>query len=438
MSPFLDDPIAGPGSPRAAVSPGNRYGPGVRWRTLEWWGAGLCLFLLSGAVFPVLLMGPMGDLDDSARSKLRLLVLPVYLISGGLLARHPMQALIALRRNLFMLTLIALPFLSVLWSIGPSVTVRRAIGLLGSMFLSYLLAIRFTPSQLLLLIVATLAPCMVLSLLFMGAVPHLAFMDGAARGIFIHKNVLGWMAALCSMGAGLMIVDRSHGLRLLGLLILPVSLLCLVASKSMTGLMSTTAVTGLTWFYLALGRSRGTTRLVFAILFLQLVALMLLSLGEFLVPVLEALGKDATLTGRVPLWALVDEMIARRPVLGYGYGAFWTDGNIDAWRIWGVIGWEAPHSHNGYRETTLGLGLVGLATLAVLIARAMWQAGSLYCGRPADGWLWINVFLGMYLVMNLTESIFLVQNDLFWTLFVAVIVMASLRYPERDRGLHGG
>lgn len=435
----LVDPSPGSGTPPLALPAASAsYGPSVRWRTLEWWGAGLCLFILSGAVFPVLLMGPMGDLDDSARSKLRLLVLPVYLISAGLLARHPMQMLVALRRNLFMLALIALPFLSVLWSIGPSVTVRRAIGLLGSMFLSYLLALRFTPSQLLLLIVATLAPCMVLSLLFMGAIPHRAFMDGAARGIFIHKNVLGWMAALCTVAAGILVIDRSHGLRAIGLVALPTSVLCLLASKSMTGLMATTAAAGLTWFYLALGRSRGISRLVLVILFLQLTAIVLLSLGEFLVPALEALGKDATLTGRVPLWALVDEMIERRLVLGHGFGVFWTEGNMDAWRIWGAIGWQAPHSHNGYRETMLGLGLVGLVTLAAVVVRAAWQAGALYCSKPWEGWLWINVFIGMYLVMNLTESLFLVQNDLFWTLFMAVIVMVSLRFPERRREMPGG
>lgn len=425
--------IAPGGAPEmSAVESSGSYGPAVSWRSLEWLGAGVCLFLLSGAILPLVLSGGGTSVDDGSRSVLRLLVLPVYAISAGLLARHPRQLLMAVRRNLPMLVLIALPFLSVLWSIGPSVTLRRAVGLLGTMFLAYLLAIRFTPSQLLLLIVATLAPCMVLSILLMGAVPHLGLMeDGAARGVFIHKNVLGWAAALCTVGASVMLIDRSHGLRLVGALALPASIVCLIASKSMTGLLSTTAAMGLIWFFLALGRSRGTSRLVLIIVFLQFVALVLVSLGEFLVPLLEALGKDATLTGRVPLWALVDEMIARQLVLGYGYAAFWTPGNGDVWRIWAAIGWEAPHSHNGYREVLLGLGLVGFLTLATVLVRATWQGAVLYCTRPWEGWLWLNVFIGMYLVMNLTEAIFLVQNDLFWTLFSTVVLMISLRYPER-------
>lgn len=407
------------------------YGPAVSWRSLEWLGAWLCLFLLSGAIFPLLMTGGGTAVDDGSRSFLRVLPLPVYAISAVLLLRHPAQLLATFRRNLPFLLLIALPFLSVLWSIGPSVTLRRAIGLLGTMLFSCVLAARFTPTQLLLLITATLAPCMVLSVLLMGAVPHLGFMDGAARGVFIHKNVLGWAAALSTVAAGILILDRSHGMRAIGLLALPASVVCLLASKSMTGLLSTTAAMGLTWFFLALGRSRGNSRLVLVIAFLQLVAATLVGLGEFLVPLLEALGKDATLTGRVPLWHLVDAMIAQQIVHGYGYAAFWAPGNPDAWRIWAEIGWQAPHSHNGYREIMLGLGIIGIATLAVVLVRAVWQGAVLYCARPWEGWLWLNVFVGMYLVMNLTEAIFLVQNDFFWTLFTAVVLMISLRYPER-------
>lgn len=432
---FLQIAPPGGGPELSAAEPSGSYGPALRWRSLEWWGAGLCLFLLSGAIFPLILTGGATSVDDGSRSLLRVLPLLVYAISAGLLMRHPDQLLAAIRRNLPLLALVALATLSVLWSIGPSVTLRRAIGLFGTLLLSYLLATRFTPSQLLLLIVATLAPCMVLSILLMGAAPHFGFMeDGAARGVFIHKNVLGWAAALATVGAAIMVIDRSHGLRLLGVLALPASILCLLASKSMTGLLATTAAMGLVWFFLALGRSRGTSRMVLVIVFLQVVTLVLLALGEFLVPLLEALGKDATLTGRVPLWKLVDEMISQKIALGYGYAAFWTPGNPDVWRIWGEIGWQAPHSHNGYREVLLGLGLVGFLTFATIVVRAAWQGAVLYCTRPWEGWLWLNVFIGMYLVMNLTEAIFLVQNDLFWTLFIAVILVISLRYPEQVAG----
>ncbi|MGV8988312.1 MAG: hypothetical protein ACOH2H_18735 [Cypionkella sp.] len=58
----------------------------------------------------------------------------------------------------------------------------------------------------------------------------------------------------------------------------------------------------------------------------QATVVILLSLDLLLVPLLEALCKDATLAGRVPLWAMVDMCIAERPWLGYAYQAFWMPG----------------------------------------------------------------------------------------------------------------
>src|SRR3954451_16892297 len=106
-------------------------GPTIRWRTIEWEGAGIALFLQTCAVIPLLMLGPQGDLDDSARAKLRLRTLPIYLIAILLLSRHPRQLLIALRRNLQLLLLLTIPFLSVVWSLSPAISLRRAVGLLG-------------------------------------------------------------------------------------------------------------------------------------------------------------------------------------------------------------------------------------------------------------------------------------------------------------------
>ncbi len=40
----------------------------------------------------------------------------------------------------------------------------------------------------------------------------------------------------------------------------------------------------------------------------------------------EAIGKDATLTGRIPLWRqIIDVMSTHKTMTGYGYGMFWRD-----------------------------------------------------------------------------------------------------------------
>lgn len=98
----------------------------------------------------------------------------------------------------------------------------------------------------------------------------------------------------------------------------------------------------------------------------------------------------------------------------------------------------APHAHNGYRDTMLSFGIIGTPFFVLLLLRAVHQGAILQCRDPQYGWLWLNVFTVMVLVMNLTESIFLVQNDAIFILFSTAIIMFSLHVPvvsaEADQG----
>lgn len=402
----------------------------TNWRAIECWGAALCLFQQMGAFFPLILADTDGSLSDPAKAKLRLLSLPVYAFAGMILIRNFPQFLIALRRNLLLPVILALPFVSVLWSVSPSMTLRRAIGLLFTALLAYVLAIRFTPKQLLLLVFATLGTCMVLSVGMLAVAPHLARMpDGEMRGIFIHKNSLGWYASIMILLATAVLFDGALGLRRTAFIFLIASVVCLVSSGSMTAMIATASAYCLIGFYLVLERIRGISRIVFILFFVQMSVGLLLSLHEFLVPFLEALGKDATLTGRVPLWELVDRQIADHMLVGFGYMAFWTDANPEAWSIWAQIQWMAPHAHNGYRDTMLSFGISGMILFVLLLLQAVRQGAVLQCRDPQYGWLWLNVFTVMILVMNLTESLFFSPNDVIFTLFTTAIIMFSLYAP---------
>jgi exopolysaccharide production protein ExoQ len=401
----------------------------VGWRTLECCGVVLALAIQSGAVIVLAFTDWGGNLTAQGRSVLQLLALPAYLVTLLLLARHPVQLLGALRRNIWFALLLALPFASVLWSIAPSATLRRAVGLLLSVLLAYLIALRFTPRQLLVLVVALLGATMVLSLIFAAALPGWAYMpdEPNLRGVFNHKNVLGWHAAVAVLTSGALATDRSAGLRRLGIAVLAASLACLLMSRSSTSLVMALCSGLLAGFFWALARSSGAGRVVLILLGVQGAGLVLFA-GDILVgALLEGTDKDASFTGRVPLWALVDEMISRRLLLGYGYGAFWTEGNGDAWTIWTRIDWMAPHAHNGFRDSMLNFGLVGTLVLLVVILRAIRGGALLHCRNPGEGWLWLNVLICVYVFMNLTESTLMTQNSLLFILFSAAVLMISLR-----------
>jgi len=85
-------------------------------------------------------------------------------------------------------------------------------------------------------------------------------------------------------------------------------------------------------------------------------------------------GADPTkLTGRLPIWSHAFDQFTEQPVLGYGYGAFWTLGRLAEFER--LNGWALYHSHSTYIESLLNLGIVGFAlglfTLATVFHRSI-------------------------------------------------------------------
>jgi exopolysaccharide production protein ExoQ len=80
--------------------------------------------------------------------------------------------------------------------------------------------------------------------------------------------------------------------------------------------------------------------------------------------VVAALGRDATLTDRTEVWKDVLELM-EDPVLGTGFESFWLGERRE--KMWAKWHWQPNQAHNGYIETYLNLGLVGLGLLLALI-----------------------------------------------------------------------
>lgn len=386
----------------------------LAWRHLECWGIVIALYLQSGAT---------GTLES------RLFPLATLVIVAALFANNTGQLLLALRRRPLVTFLLALPFLSVAWSTSGSVSLRRAFALMLSFILAYVLAIRFTPRQLLLLAAAALFPALAASLVALVALPSIAIMpDGSVNGLFSHKNLLGWHAAVALMVGAIMIREAVVP-RWIGFTLTATSLVCMLVSGSATALLSVLAALLLGLFYTGLKRLHGARRIALVLIVLQAATAAYFIGSEIVVPALEALGKDTTLTGRVPMWRLEDKAIMDRPLLGYGYQAFWSDGSGAAWRIRAEIAWDSPNAHNGYRETLLSFGLVGFLPFMFLLLRTLVRGASFHIAAPDESWLGINILIGMLLVMNITESIFYMPYSFMFTLFLAAVLMIAVRTP---------
>ena len=79
------------------------------------------------------------------------------------------------------------------------------------------------------------------------------------------------------------------------------------------------------------------------------------------------LGKDKTLTGRSDIWQDVLS-INTNPFIGTGYDSFWLGERLKF--MWEKHWWKPTGSHNGYLETYLNLGLIGLLLIGCIIISA--------------------------------------------------------------------
>ena len=147
--------------------------------------------------------------------------------------------------------------------------------------------------------------------------------------------------------------------------------------------------------------------------------------------ILKALGKDTTLTGRGDMWPYIFEMIGQKPILGYGYGAFWSGPDTPSFYIWQATGWTPPNSHNGFLDLWLQIGLIGLLIyiygfLAITVPKSFYW---LRTTRTSEGF-WPLVYMTYMLLANISETTLMIQNDLFWVIYVAIAF--SVKIPQEN------
>jgi exopolysaccharide production protein ExoQ len=147
--------------------------------------------------------------------------------------------------------------------------------------------------------------------------------------------------------------------------------------------------------------------------------------------IIEGAGRDTTLTGRTDLWATA-LTLATNPLLGAGFQSFWLgDRLIEMWQLFPVF--QPNQAHNGYIETYLNLGWVGVFLfICILIGafRAVRQRLLTDVGRMRTEDLVFakfgTGFLFAFILYNVTEAVFVPLG----VPFIAFL-MLTLRVPTR-------
>jgi exopolysaccharide production protein ExoQ len=363
---------------------------------------------------------------------------------GGILTQALANALILLlilrRPRLVLRSVAAVPcaallailaIASTVWSLDPLLTLRRSIPFALAALFGLWFAARFPASRQLAILRLTMVALATATIAIVVLAPSIGLdhTPGHAadwQGVFTQKNACGRMMVLAT--AVILFGTRITVGRLASLLLF---LFVLVMSGSRGAWMIESAVF-LLWIALLTARWVGPRfRLVVAVA-APIAAIALAAATALLLPrILLFLGRDATLSGRTAIWAQVVHFIRQRPLIGFGYDAFWRGMIGPSLQVDAAVHFVVEHAHNGFLEIALELGVAGLAIFLISWLLAWRRLMSFWLHGEIAPIAFPLAILVLIVLCDLDENTLLIYNGLFWPLYVAAL--ASVEFLARDR-----
>jgi exopolysaccharide production protein ExoQ len=257
-------------------------------------------------------------------------------------------------------------------------------------------------------------------------VMHYHIIQGAWKGIFWHKNHMGLFATFINiiffMNFINSILSKEKPKFIYGVLYI-FSLFFIYKTDSVAAYMTAIFLHGLTFLALIWLKIRQNIRyyhyLIIAIGALFILVLLFSNIDQFF----SIFNRNASLTGRIPMWTyLYETYISKRPLLGYGFNAFWY---LDSHRtaIQQAAGYPDPIviADNGFIDILVNIGFVGLFSFLILYLGVWWH--SIKSARKANdifGFFPI-IFMAFTLIANISWSLIFENESFFFLIMISIL-----------------
>ncbi len=311
---------------------------------------------------------------------------------------------------------------SVLWAFSPErsfVRFVQQVMVVTSIVLPAILAARAADMMRALFLCFAFALILNLYFVFGGSVTIAydgsKFVNIGYQGYFEGKNYLGECAAVALLLSWYEILQRGWR-RALGIIIAAIAILLVLLSNSKTAFGLSLICPLIAWLTLLL---RKITRISPAIVLLSapICYVVLSSVKTNLMNQLSyRLYGDSTFTGRTIIWDFASQEIGRSPLVGWGYQSFWLVPDSPSLE---APGWVKmmPNAHNGYYDTMLEMGYVGLALLLVFIIATLHAVGRVADRDPRRARLVLSLAL-FIILFNFFESLWMRGFEFLWVVFL--------------------
>jgi len=160
-----------------------------------------------------------------------------------------------------------------------------------------------------------------------------------------------------------------------------------------------------------------------------LAAVVLLAVADYVFQIsdvfFQLVGRNRTLTDRTLVWEDCLK-VPINPIIGVGFESFWMGERQEMMNARWKGAWSPNEAHNGYLETYLNIGLIGLFLLLVMFFATYWKTRrelltNFHWGR------FRLAFLFSILVYNWTEASFRASHPVYFMLY-----LIALDYPRPE------
>lgn len=399
-----------------------------------------------GDWFQYRVASPLGeDLSEAGSPIDRIVLGGLILLALYIIYRRKIKWSLVLKDNSGLVFLFIFSGLSILWSDFPFISLRRWMRLAGVIPVAIVILSELNPLQALESVIRRCTYVLLpLSIVLIKYYPYYGREYGrwsgrvSWSGVTLQKNALG---QLCMLSAFFLVWEffrelqdkrfsRTRSIKTADglMIVLAIFLLFGLGAKSgsMTSILTLIAtIFSMLCFYRMKNRAqRVAIILICAVAFTWIFFIVE---GSTVGEMAQAIGRDASFTGRSDLWRMLLKIGARHPLLGAGFGGYFgTPGNEYQEAYGYVVG------HNGLLDVYVELGIAGVI-LVVAFYLGFYRRFFRELNNAFDWGVFGICFLILSWVINFSESVFLKSTAYVWSITVLLLVVFSRPYLNSKR-----
>lgn len=395
-------------------------------------------------------LGSFGSAGDAADGSLidRVFYLGLSIVGIGILAKRNIAWAGIRQANAWIVALLLYALLSVVWSHYPYISLKRVIKVAGTFVMALVVMSEAQPLEGMLSIIRRCSyihfPMSLLAVKWYRDLGVSWDWEGTVeswKGIAASKNVLGQVVMMGTMvfiidlirhrqerrpialdllfvGTGLYLLKGSpHTVSVTSVTVFAFGLFVLLALRSLAAAPSRARL-------LAGSCAAGILALCAIVVIHSVV---MFSAHSMLGKIITTFGRDITLTERTLIWHDIYRVADASPLVGIGCGGFWIgrEANIP----WNAnMSWVLAEGHNGYVDTYLQLGWLGVGLVIGGIVSGIRSAFRSMAADYTLACFQLTVLLIVILV-NITETTFLRGDHNLWFAYMFAVTRLPFALP---------